>query len=152
MVVAPMAAPVTKPLVPMVAAEGFVLLQTPPTAMSDSVVDAPLQSVDAPLILPATGLALTVIIAVAATVPQLKVTVKEMVVVPAATPVTIPSVPMVAAAVLVLLQTPPPATSERAIDAPVQTEDAPLILPAEAIAFTVIIAVAAAVPQPLVTV
>ena len=97
--------------------------------------------------LPADGRVLTVTTAVAAAVPQLLVTVHEIVVVPVETPVTRPSVPIVATTVFVLDHTPPPVTSESEIEALVQTEVAPLILPADGVGLTVIIAVAATVPQ-----
>ena len=75
MVVVPEATPVTRPSVPTVAVEVFVLLHTPPPVKSESVIEAPLQTAEAPLIAPAEATALTVIIAVAATEPQLFVTV-----------------------------------------------------------------------------
>ena len=56
---------------------------------------------------------------------------------PTATPVTRPSVPTVALAVLVLVQAPPATKSERVIEAPPQTVETPLMLPAEGVALTV---------------
>ena len=50
-----------------------------------------------------------------------------------------PSVPTVALAVLVLVHTPPATKSESVIEAPPQTVEAPLMLPAEGMAFTVTI-------------
>ena len=69
-VVVPGETPVTKPPDPTVAAEVFVLLQTPPPTASESVIEAMPQTVEAPLILPATGSALTVITTDAYTGPQ----------------------------------------------------------------------------------
>ena len=75
-----------------------------------------------------------------------------MVVVPAATPVTIPVLLTVAAAVLVDDHVPPVATSERVVDAVPQTDRVPVITPATGSGLSVTTLVAAAVPQLLVTV
>ena len=72
MVVVPADTPVTSPLPSTVATPVTVLLQLPlppPTSLSDSV--AVPQIADAPDKVPATGSAFTVIIFVAAAVPQL---------------------------------------------------------------------------------
>jgi hypothetical protein len=75
-----------------------------------------------------------------------------MVTVPVVTPVTIPVLPMVATAVLLLLHTPPVTAFANVIVAPVQTVEGPVIVPAlsEAPMFTVL--VVTDVPQLLVTV
>ena len=70
---------------------------------------------------------------------------------PAATPVTIPVVPILAFALLVL-HVPPVTVSVMVVVAPVHTVDAPEIAPAFGAGLTVIVLVAVAVPQPLVTV
>ena len=75
-----------------------------------------------------------------------------MVVVPAATPFTEPEALTVAAAVLVLLHTPPVVPSLNDVVEPAHTVAAPLIEPADGNGLTVITRVAATVPQPLVTV
>ena len=145
--------PRTTPPVETEPTAGFVLLHVPPELpVDDRAVVAPTQTLAVPVTDPAEAIALTVITEVAAAVPQLFVTVYEIVVVPAATPVNRPPVPTVAAEVFVLLHTPPPVMSESVIEALVQTVEAPLILPAEEAALTVIVLVAATVPQPLVTV
>ena len=74
--------------------------------------------------------------------------------VPALTLVTVPDVPTVAIPVLVLLQVPPGVASEREVVAP--PSQTVLVPDMEGgvvgIAFTVIIIVAAVMPQPFVTV
>lgn len=77
-----------------------------------------------------------------------------MVELPCAIPVTTPVVEFtVAAAVLLLLQVPPPAPLlVNVVDKPMHTDDAPLTEPAFATAFTVMSCVAVEVPQPLDTV
>lgn len=74
-----------------------------------------------------------------------------MVVVPAATPVTVPAALMVAAAGLLLLHTPPAAASVRVLEEPGHTIVAPLMVPADGTPVTVTTAVAPALPQLLVT-
>ena len=71
--------------------------------------------------------------------------------VPAATPVTKPVVPTVAVVVLVLLHTPPPATSDSVMDAVGQTDEAPLTEPADGVVLTVTITEAYTGPQELLT-
>ena len=73
-----------------------------------------------------------------------------MVAVPAATPVTIPPL-TVAIAALLVLHTPPDVASDRVIDVPAQTPDAPDIANTVGTAFTVIDLVTI-VAQPLVLV
>ena len=73
---------------------------------------------------------------------------------PAVTPVTTPVTAFtVATAVLLLLQLPPLIpVLVNGVDKPVQTDAAPLTVPALAIAFTVTARVAVEVPQPFDTV
>jgi len=75
-----------------------------------------------------------------------------MVSIPAATPVTMPDVLMVAMEVVAALQAPPLAVSVRAIVDPPHTLSAPEIAPATGNGRTEMICVAVAVPQLLVTV
>ena len=99
--------------------------------------------------MPALRTGFTAILADAVAVPQGVVDVYLIVAVPAATPVTKPVVAFtVATAVLLLLQVPPlrPLLLNVAF-APAQTVAAPLTVPALGSAFTVIIFVAAEVPQ-----
>ena len=70
----PGATPVTRPPVPTVAAAVFVLLHTPAPAASERVIAATPQTVEAPLILPAEAVELTVTIVEAYTVPHTLVT------------------------------------------------------------------------------
>ena len=143
--------PDTTPEALTVPTAGFVLLHTPPDAASVSAVVPPAHVVATPVTLPATGSGLTVTTFVAAAAPQLLVTVYDIVVVPAAMPLTTPPVDTVPAAVFVLLHTPPPVASESVIVAPAHTADAPDMVPADAAAFTVTIADENSVPQELVT-
>ena len=68
-----------------------------------------------------------------------------------ATPVTIPEEPMVIL-LLLTLQVPPIATSVNEMDKPTHTLPGPVMVPAFGNGLTVIVVVAEAVPQPLVTV
>ena len=76
-----------------------------------------------------------------------------MVVVPAISPVTIPDVPTVPMAGLVLLQVPPAVISVSDVVEPAHTVGVPVMLPGAAgNELTVTTAVVAILPQPLVTV
>lgn len=68
--------PVTIPVAgSIVAVRGVTELQTPPAAASLKVMVEPWQTVTGPVIVPASGVALTVTTLVAAAVPQLLLTV-----------------------------------------------------------------------------
>jgi hypothetical protein len=69
----PPAEPVTLPLA--LTAATPLLLQAPPPAVADNVIDDPRQKAEGPVIVPATGSGFTVIIYVATFVPQLFVAV-----------------------------------------------------------------------------
>ena len=75
-----------------------------------------------------------------------------MIAVPATTPVTVPAVLMLAMVGLPLLHAPPLAVLVNVVVAATHTLDAPLMVPADAVAVTVTVCVAAVVPQLLVTV
>jgi hypothetical protein len=90
---------------------------------------------------PATGNGFTVITTDAKTVPQLFVTAYTIESVPAVTPVTMPVLPTVASAVLVLLHTPPGAASVSVIDESAHTLPAPEMVPATGSGLTVIASV-----------
>ena len=154
MVDVPFAMPVTKPVPLTLATPGVTELHTPPAEPVRSVnaVVSVGQMVSPPVMLPAFGEGFTVTIAVAATVPQLLVTVYDIVDVPAATPVTSPVPPTVAIPGLTLLQIPPPAASVKFVVVVGHTIKPPVIAPATGAGFTVTTAVAATVPQLLVTV
>src|ERR1017187_412534 len=148
MVEFPAATPVTAPVAAFtVATDGVRLFQVPPLVpLLVNVVADPVQTVRAPLIVPATGSGLTVIAADAIEVPQVLVTVYFMVALPAALPVTTPVLEFtVAAAVLLLLL-------ENVVVAATQTVEAPLTIPAFGSGFTVMSFDEVDVPQPLVTV
>lgn len=71
---------------------------------------------------------------------------------PVATPVTLPvTASTVATAVVLLLQAPPETLLLNIIFDPIHTAEAPLIVPALATGFTVIVAEAVADPQTVVT-
>jgi hypothetical protein len=74
-----------------------------------------------------------------------------MVVVPTLTPITVPVLPTVATDIEAELHTPPGVPSVRVMVDPVATVEAPDIVPAVGTSFTVIICVATAVPQLVVT-
>jgi hypothetical protein len=84
----PAAMPVTTPLVLTVAIPAAPVLQVPPLAKLLNEVVLPAQIVAVPVIVPASGSGLTVTICVATAVPQLFVTVYDIVAVPADIPVT----------------------------------------------------------------
>ncbi len=120
----PAATPVTTPVpVPTVAMPVLLLVQIPPPVALDKVVPEPVHTVAVPVT--AAGKALTVAVAEAKQ-PVLKVYVMPGV--PAATPVIIPlAEPIVACAVLLLLQTPPPVALVRVVVRPTQTDAVPAI-------------------------
>jgi hypothetical protein len=74
-----------------------------------------------------------------------------MVVVPLAMPVMIPVLPDVATVIFEDVHTPPLIGSVSVIVLPSQTKSSPEIVPATGSAFTVIVWVATALPQPLLT-
>lgn len=156
MVAEPAATPVTSPVTGFtVAAAVLLLLQLPPPVpLLVNIAVAAAHSVLAPLTVPALGRLPTVTTTDALTVPHTEVTVYLIVELPAATPVTTPVVAFtVAAAVLVLLQVPPPVPSlDKVVVEPVHRKVVPLIVPAFGSGLTVIAAVAVAVPQVVVTV
>jgi len=134
----PEARPFTAPVEPTVAVAGTLLLHVPPVVVSLSDVLPFTQIRGVPVI--GAGISITLINAVAATVPQLLVTVYDMVAVPGAIPCTTPD-DTVPTAALVLLHEPAPVASVRAVLLPRQTEDEPLMLPASGDGFTVTVKV-----------
>jgi hypothetical protein len=152
MVEVPAVIPPTVPDELTVATPVNVLLHIPPGAASLSDVVPDPQTVAVPVIVPGAGSGLTVTTIVAAAVPQLLVTVYDMIVVPADTPVTVPEELTVAIAVSVLLHAPPGAASLSDVVDSAHTVAVPAMLPATGNAFTVTNVVATAVPQLFVTV
>ena len=114
-----------------VATEVEVLVQTPPEVTSVSVVVAPTQTAGVPVIAATEGAPPTVIVFVATTVPQLPEIEYEITTVPAETPVTTPELATVAIDGEALDQLPPEIESASVIDAPTQTVDGPVIVPAD---------------------
>jgi hypothetical protein len=143
--------PDTTPVPLTVATDGTVLLHTPPVVASVRVTLPPVQTVLAPLMVPADGSGFTVTAAVAVSVQQLPVVVYVIVAAPALTPVITPRALMLAMAALLLLQVPPDMVSVKVDEAPAQTVVVPPMVPALAAGFTVILLVAVAVPQAVVT-
>jgi hypothetical protein len=111
-----------------------------------------MHTIAGPEITPAEGAALTVILRVAVTAPQLPVTVYDIVAVPAATPVATPDALMVATHAGEALQVPPITEEANGVDAPAHTALLPVIVPADEPVLTVMIWVAVAAPQLPVTV
>ena len=109
-----------------------------------------MHTVDGPVIEPANGNGLMVMIFVALAVPQALETTYNIVSVPTLTPVTSP--PVTVALPLLAVHIPPVAGSVKEMDAPVHTMEAPLIVPATGKLLMVIAFVADAVPHALVTV
>ena len=136
--------PVTTPVeAPTVATPELELLQVP-VLESVRVDVVPTHNVVAPEI-PETAVK-TVIVLLAAAVPQLLVTVYIMVSTPAATPVTTPVVAIVAFA-FAALQVPPETPSLRVIVAPIATEEEPVMVPGLGNGLIPTTVVAVAAPQ-----
>jgi hypothetical protein len=126
-------------------------LQLPPATLALRAVEALIHTEPEPLIVPASAVELTVIDFVAVALPQLLVTLYDIVAIPAPTPVTVPVALTVATAPLDELQLPAATLALRAVEALIHTEPEPLIVPASAVGLTVIDFVAVAVPQLLLT-
>lgn len=121
----------------------------PPGAVSERISIAPAQILEAPVIVPAIGIASTLTIINAMAVPQLLVTIYFMLSTPGDTPVTIP--PETLAPPELAFQTPPGAVSIKVIDESIQTPDEPAIVPATGSGFTVINLLTISVPQLFIT-
>ena len=142
--------PVTTPVpAPTVATEVVLLDQLPPVVTSVKVVVVLVVTVNVPAI--GAGKRLTVTTLVALALPQLLVTVKDMVVVPAVAPVTDPVLVTKAMEGTLLVQPMPPAPSVNDVDEPTHTDATPVMVPALGDGFTVTTLVALALPQLLVT-
>lgn len=117
----------------MVATEVLLLAHVPPPA-SAKVVDEPLQIVVIPVILPGTGMTVTVLIVQQVVLPCAHV----MIAVPPDIPVTIPEEdPTVAIEVLLLLHVPVPGPSVRLVVKPTQRTGAPVIADGNGLTVTV---------------
>ena len=126
-------------------------VHVPPVVELLNVVVAPAQTADVPFITPPFGNGLTVIVLVAVALPQMLVTVYEIIAVPAATPVVIPVEPTVAIPVALELHTPPVVELLSVMVEPAQTADAPVIVPAVGAVITLTDLVATPIPQLVVT-
>ncbi len=131
----PAATPLTRPVVELTeATDALLLAHVPPIVASVNSVVLPVHNDDEPLI--AAGAVVTVRMRVAM---QLVANVYVIVALPEATPVTIPLVPTVATAVLLLLHAPPVVASAKVVVSSGQTDAVPVI--AAGFAFVVNIAV-----------
>jgi hypothetical protein len=116
-VVLPFVIPVTVPVDPTVANDVLPLVHTPPLVLSLNVTVDPAQTLNIPPMFD--GSEFTVIVGVTLQ-PVLKV--YEIIEVPADTPLTIPELePIVATAVVPLVQVPPVERSDNGVVAPLQT-------------------------------
>ena len=122
-----------------------VVLQVPPGARSTRLTVPPGHMVVPPVMLPAVKNAPTVTTLVVLAVPQLVVTVYFTVSVPGLIPVSNPVLLLIVACALVTLHTPALllVPSAMVVVVPEHTLDAPVIVPAVAVGFTVITSVAA---------
>ncbi len=148
MIAVPAVTPVTKPLITV--ADEVLLLQAPPVIALLSVVIAATHTEGTPVIVPASGCALTVIAFVAVAVPQLLVTEYEIVVVPSDTPVTTPAETV--ATEELLAQTPPVTVVVSVVAANAHTVPEPVTMPGSGNILTIKFIVSLALPQLLVTV
>lgn len=152
MVTAPAATPNTWPVVLTEAIEVFPELQVPPVTGSVNVVELPLHTVEAPDIVPADAVLVTVIGEVATPVPQVPVTAYEITAEPTETPNTVPVVLTDATEELLDVHTPPDTPLVSVAEAEIHNVVGPDMVPADGAPFTVIGQVANAVPQALETV
>ena len=124
-------------------------VQTPFAVALASAVVEPTHTSVVPLIAATNGIAFTVTVAVAVVVhPFALVTVYEIVVLPAATPVTTPVALTVAVAVLAVDHTPPVVAFAKAVVAPAHTDVVPVIA-ATTGALLIVTVVVTALVQPL---
>jgi len=129
----------------------LVVVHTPPVVALVRVIAASLHTVPEPLIVVTVGSVPMVMTALAVALPQLVVTVYLMVSSPGTTPVTTPPALMVALPLLAL-HTPPEVALLKVMVAPVHTVIAPVIALTVGGPMIVIVFVAVAVPQLLLTV
>ena len=121
MVELPAVMPATVPDVPTVAF-ALLLLHVPLPVASLNVVDEPAQTLIVPVIAAGNGFTVT-----AAVTLQPGPDIYDIVAVPFATPLTIPLVPILAIAELLLLQAPPETDSPSEVVRPVHTFSVPVI-------------------------
>ena len=117
----PLAVPVNAPILTVPVG---LLVQVPPVTISVYVIGIPIQMIFGPIIGPGTGLTVTIV----AIWQPVDVNVYMIVVVPVNKPLTIPEVePIVAIAVLVLVQVPPGVASVSKMVVPGHKADGPTI-------------------------
>jgi hypothetical protein len=153
MVAVPGAIPVTTPDALTIATPVALELQRPPVTVFDNAIVEPTHAAELPVIVPALGATFTVITFVAVALPQLVVTLYDIVAVPGIIPVTTPAVLIDATPEADELHVPPLAVLLNAIAEPAQTTELPVIVPATGVVLTVTATVpVAAHPVPFVTV
>ena len=131
----PNAVPVTTPE-EETEALALAVLHVPPETDGVSDMVLLITTLDEPVIMAATGAALTVMLFIAVATPQPLVTVYDMSALPAAKPVMVPDVPTVAMAVLALLHTPPDTVAVSDVIADWHTDELPVMEPAKGKAST----------------
>jgi hypothetical protein len=109
----------------------------PPVEVLVNVIEAPVVTEEAPVMVPASGVLFTVIVFVATDVPQLLVLEYVITTTPLPIPVTIPVLPTVAISVLLLVQLPPVVALARVVDAPMHNSELPTIVPMAMLSDTV---------------
>ena len=132
----PIALPVTIPVLPTIAMDISSVLHAPPVVVSCKVTVADWQTGALPVIV--AGVVFTVTTCVAWQPPVVILYVMDDV--PAATPVTVPSVPTVAFVGVPLIQAPPGVPSVRLVIRPAHTVGVPVIVPAAALTVTTLVA------------
>jgi hypothetical protein len=141
--------PVTTPPPVILATVGSLLLQIPPGAELERVIVVLKHTLVGPEMVPDTGNGFTIIVCVVEAIPHILVTTYPIVSWPALTPVTKP--PTTVADELLVVHTPPGAGLVRVMLDASQTLVGPEIVPATGVVSTVMLKVAIAVPQILVT-
>ena len=127
MVAVPLATPCTTLAEAMVATDVLLDDQVPPPTVSPNVMLLPTQTLVLPVMAARAGSGFTVMALVTVLLPQALLMVYDIVVLPAATPDTVPEPPTLAIAVLLLAHVPPVTVFANAVDALWQTLVAPVI-------------------------
>lgn len=147
----PVATPKAEPVALLIEAIVLLLLtQLPPVEVLVKVAEVPVQIVEGPESVPAEVGAPTFTTKEAVSAPQELAAIYLMVSRPAESPPTTP-VESTVAWVLVALHVPPVPVVVSVMPEPTHTLPGPVMVPASGSGFTVILVVAATVPQPVVT-
>ena len=154
MVSTPAATPVTTPEIFTEAMVAYTVLQLPPDDASFRLIVPPRHTEDGPLIGVTTGTVFTEMILVARALPQPAATAYIMVSIPLLIPVTTPVTGLTDDNVgKALVQVPPDGVSVMVMDAPIHTDEGPMIGPADPVLFTTVTTLATPdVPHVLITV